>query len=103
MCRELNREPAWVGAIRLALTQGQVTTGAVIEEANLGPDETRTVDDVLRSMARRDMLVEAPDFESSGRYLVGPVLRRAAPSASAIDELSERARHQWGNAGARRA
>ena len=96
MCRELNREPAWVGAIRLALTQGQVTADGVISEANLRQDKQRTVRDVLDTMADRDMLVEAPDFEDSGRYLVGPILRRAAPSAAAVEQLSERATHQWG-------
>lgn len=95
MCRELRREPAWVGAIRLALTQGQVTTPAVIEEANLRSDVDRTVDDVLRTMAERNMLVEAPDFETSGRYLIGPVLQRSAPAATDIDKLSDRAAHRW--------
>ncbi|WP_435348478.1 hypothetical protein [Haloarchaeobius sp. HRN-SO-5] len=96
MCRELNREPAWVGAIRLAFTQGEVTVDGVIEEANLRPDTHRTVEDVLDTMAGRDMLVPAPDFEESGRYHVGPVLHRSAPSAAAIDKLSRRATHQWG-------
>lgn len=103
MCRELNREPAWVGAIRLALLQGEVRTESVVEEANLRPDKERTVEDVLETMADRDMLVEAPDFESSGRYLIGPVLRRKAPAASAVENLSERAPHRWGDASRRRA
>jgi hypothetical protein len=96
MCRELNREPAWVGAIRLALTEGQLTVADVIEEANLRSDRTRTVADVLETMASRDLLLEAKDFEDSGRYLVGPVLRRSAPAADAVTSLSERARHRWG-------
>lgn len=103
MCKELNREPAWVGAIRLALTQGEVTVEAVVEEANLRPGVDRTVEDVLRTMASRDMLVEAPDFDSSGRYLIGPVLLRSAPSAAAVDNLSDRALHQWDGTGATRA
>lgn len=103
MCRELNREPAWVGAIRVALMQGQVTTEAVIDEANLRPDKHRTVADVLRTMADRELLVEAPDFDESGRYLIGPVLLRAAPSSSAVDNLSDRAIHQWGGTEKRRA
>lgn len=102
MCKELNREPAWVGAIRLALTQGEVTVEAVVEEVNLRPGVDRTVADVLGTMARRDMLVEAPDFDSSGRYLIGPVLRRSAPSAAAIDRLSDRALHQWAGPETRR-
>lgn len=96
MCRELNREPAWVGAIKLALTRGEVTVEAVIEEANLPDGKERTVEDVLGTMASRDLLVEAPDAESSGRYLVGPVLQRSAPSPSAVRNLSSRAAHQWG-------
>lgn len=95
MCRELNREPAWVGTIRLALTQGSATVEGVIEETNLDPQRYRTVEDVLSTMAERGLLTEAPDFDTSGRYLVGPVLRRAAPSPSDIDRLSDRAVHQW--------
>lgn len=96
MCRELNREPAWVGAIKLALTRGEVTVGAVIEEANLNPERYRTVGDVLATMAGRDLLDEAPDFECSGRYLVGERLQRSAPSPAAVDRLSDRAVHRWG-------
>ena len=95
MCRELRREPAWVGAIRVAYTQGTVTVDAVIEEANLLPEAYRTVEDVLSTMADRDLLTEAPDFESSGRYNVGPVLHRSAPKPSAVKSLSTRAVHQW--------
>jgi hypothetical protein len=95
MCRELNREPAWVGSIRIALTRGRVTADEVIEEANLTPGHRRTVEDVLSTMADRELLIEAPDFEASGRYLVGPVLRRSAPSPDQVDRLSERAVHRW--------
>jgi len=96
MCRERNREPAWVGAIRLALARGELTAGAVVEEANLPPGKRRTVEDVLTTMADREMLVHAADFEESGRYLIGPVLRRRAPSPAAIGRLSKRATHRWG-------
>jgi hypothetical protein len=96
MCRELNREPAWVGAIRLALTSGQLTVEDVIDEANLRTGKHRTVADVLETMVARELLTRAPDFEDSGRYLIGPILRRTAPSASAVANLSERALHQWG-------
>jgi len=95
MCRELNREPAWVGAIRLALTQGEVTVERVIETTNIRSDRTRTVADVLRTMADRGLLVEAPDVDATGRYLIGPVLRESAPDAAAIDGLSDRPRHRW--------
>jgi hypothetical protein len=96
MCRELKREPAWVGAIRLAYTQGRVTAEDVIEEANLLPGQRRTVEDVLSTMAEKGLLVESADFESTGRYLVGPVLRRSAPSPEQVNHLSKQAVHQWG-------
>ena len=99
MCRELNREPAWVAAIKLALTRGRVDVGSVAEEANLVDGRERTVRDILETMADRRMLVEADD----GGYLVGPVLRRAAPAPSAVDNLSDSAVHRWdgGRDGAR--
>jgi len=99
VCRELNREPAWVGAIRLALTRGWVTVDAVVEEANLRPGAHRTVEDVLATMADREMLVAAPDHGESGRYLVGPVLRQAAPAPDAVEHLSDRAVHRWAPSG----
>lgn len=95
MCRELNREPAWVAAIKLALTRGSVDVESVVEEANLVPGRERTVEDVLTTMADRDMLVEAGDAEETGEYLVGPVLRRTAPSPAAVANLSDNAVHRW--------
>lgn len=95
MCRELNREPAWVAAIKLALTEGRVDVGSVVEEANLADGRERTVRDVLSTMADREMLVEAEDFEESGRYLVGPVLRESAPSPGAVENISDSAVHRW--------
>jgi len=93
MCRELNREPAWVAAIKLALTEGAFTTDCVIEEANMRPDRRRTVETVLATMADRELLC---DPAAEDRYLVGPVLRRAAPSPEQIDHLAEEGLHQWG-------
>lgn len=90
MCRELNREPAWVAAIKLALTRGQVDVESVVAEANLVDGRERTVRDILETMAGRGMLVERED-----EYLVGPVLREAAPPPSAVDRLSDSAVHQW--------
>lgn len=92
MCRELNREPAWVGAIKLALTRGRVDVESVIEEANLARGRERTVEDILETMADREMLVPA---DEPGTYVVGPVLRRAAPSPSAVEKLSDSAVHRW--------
>jgi hypothetical protein len=91
MCRELNREPAWVAAIKLALTRGRVDVESIVEETNLVDGRERTVRDILETMTDREMLVEAGE----GEYLVGPVLRRAAPSPSAVDKLSKSGVHQW--------
>jgi hypothetical protein len=95
MCREMNREPAWVAAIKLALTQGRVNVESVADEANLVPGRERTVVDILATMADRDLLVRGPNFEETGECLVGPVLRQAAPSPAAVDHLSDAAVHQW--------
>lgn len=95
MCRELNREPAWVAAIKLALTQGWVDVESVVEEANLVAGRERTVRDVLTTMASRDLLREAPDFAESERYLAGPVLHRSAPSPAAVDHLDSEGLHRW--------
>ncbi|WP_152042142.1 hypothetical protein [Salinigranum salinum] len=95
MCRELNREPIWVATIRLAFTQGWADVDSVAAEANLVPGRESTVTDVLQTMCERDLLVEAPDFDDSGRYLVGPVLRRSAPSPKGVERLSRRGVHQW--------
>lgn len=96
MCRELNREPAWVGAIRLAVTQGEVTPETVIEEANLRADVIPTVEDVLATMASRDLLRQPVTAEDGSRYVIGPVLMDAVPSSGAVDQLSEQGLHRWG-------
>jgi hypothetical protein len=95
MCRELNREPVWVAAIRLAYRRGWVDVESAAEEANLVDGRERTVADVLATMCDRDLLREGPSFESDGRYLVGPVLRRSAPSPAAVKRLSDRGVHRW--------
>lgn len=96
MCRELRREPAWVAAIRLAVLRGEVDVAAVIHEANLVDGMERTVEDVLSTMAERDLLREAPDHAETGRYLVGSVLLQAAPQRAAGLNSSSRAVHRWG-------
>jgi hypothetical protein len=95
MCRELNREPIWVATIRLAYTRGWLDVESVVGEANLVPGRERTVTDVLETMCDRGLIAEAPDFEESGRYLVGPSLRKAAPSPKGIKHLSRRGLHRW--------
>ena len=95
MCRELNREPAWVGAIRVAYLRGWVDVESVVEEANLVSGREDTVEDVLSTMCERGLLTEAPDFEESGRYLVGTSLQRSAPSPAGVKQLSKRGAHQW--------
>jgi hypothetical protein len=95
MCRELNREPAWVAAIRLAYLRGWVDVDSVVEEANLVPGRERTVSDVLSTMADRSLLREGPSFAESGRYLVGPTLLDRAPSSAAAKRLSRNGVHRW--------
>jgi len=96
MCRELRREPAWVAAIRLAVLQGEVDVDRVIEEANLVDGMERTVEDILSTMADRDLIRAAPDHDDTGRYLVGPVLLKSAPQQAAGVNPSSRAVHRWG-------
>ena len=98
MCREFTREPAWVAAIRVAVTQGWVDVESVVAEANLVAGREATVEDVLSTMADRDMLREGPDFAETGRYLVGPVLYRSAPSPSSVDRLTADGAHRWSRA-----
>ncbi len=95
MCRELNREPAWVAAIRLAYLRGWVDVESVVEEANLISGRERTVADVLETMCRRGLLREGPQFDATGRYLVGPSLQRSAPSPAAVKQLARHGVHQW--------
>lgn len=95
MCRELNREPIWVAAIRLAYLQGWVDVESAVEEANLVAGRERTVEDVLSTMCQRGLLCEAPAFDENGRYLVGPVLRRSAPTPTGVEQLSQRGLHRW--------
>lgn len=95
MCRELNREPVWIAAIKLALTRGRLTVEDVVEEANLVQGRERTVRDVLGTMVERDLLRESRDFDGSGVYLAGEVLHRSAPSPTAANYLSEDGLHRW--------
>lgn len=94
MCRERNREPAWVAAVRVALLRGRVDTESVLAEANLGEDHARTVEDVLRTMARRDLLVANPGADG---YRPGPVLLDAAPDPGGRPNVSEGGVHRWGS------
>ncbi|PSQ18103.1 hypothetical protein BRD00_05870 [Halobacteriales archaeon QS_8_69_26] len=94
MCRERNREPAWVAAVRLALLRGRVDVESVLAEANLGADHERTVEDVLRAMADRDLLERA---DGSDRYHPGPVLLESAPEPAARLNVSDGGVHRWGS------
>lgn len=91
MCRELKREPAWVAAIRLALLEGQVTTEAVIEEANLIPGRERTVRDILSKMDDRGVL-NAVDED---RYLPGEVLLNSDRFELDFSKASDGGAHRW--------
>ncbi len=95
MCRELNREPAWVAAIRLAYLRGWVDVDSVVEEANLIPGRERTVSDVLATMCERGLLRKGPRFDETEQYLVGPSLQQRAPSPAAVKRFSRRGLHQW--------
>lgn len=95
MCRELNREPVWVAAIRLAYLRGYVDVDSVVEEANLVAGRERTVTDVLGTMCDRGLLREGPQFDETGRYLVGPSLQQSAPSPASVKRLSRHGVHQW--------
>ncbi len=92
MCRELNREPAWVAAIRLAYLRGEVTVESVVEEANLIPGRERTVQDILETMARRDLLRETP---IDGKYVPGPVLLNSNRSNLDFTKASDGGAHRW--------
>ena len=91
MCRELTREPAWVAAIRLALLEGEVTTEAVIAEANLVPGRERTVRDVLTTMADRGVLKAVGD----DRYLPGKALLDSDRHTLDFSKTSESGAHRW--------
>ncbi|WP_049987102.1 hypothetical protein [Halobellus rufus] len=91
MCRELKREPAWVAAIRLALLEGEVTTEAVIEEANLIPGRERTVRAILAKMDDRDVL-NAVDED---RYLPGEVLLNSDRFDLDFTKASDGGAHRW--------
>ena len=91
MCRELRREPAWVAAIRLAILEGQVTTEAVIEEANLVPGRERTVRDILSKMADRGVLNAVGEDE----YLPGETLLDSDRYSLDFSKASDGAAHRW--------
>lgn len=92
MCRELNREPAWVAAIRLAYLRGEVTVESVVEEANLIPGRERTVQDILETMARRELLRETP---VDGQYVPGPILLNSNRSNLDFSKASNGGAHRW--------
>lgn len=92
MCREFRREPAWVAAIRVVLTDGWVDVEAVMEEANLMNGRESTVEDVLETMVERGVLVSTSEDDG---YRAGEPLRQSAPSPSAVRNASTRATHRW--------
>jgi len=91
MCRELKREPAWVAAIRLAILEGEVTTEAVIDEANLIPGRERTVRAILSKMADRDVL----NAVGEDRYLPGAVLLNSDRYDLDFSKASNGGAHRW--------
>lgn len=95
MCRETNREPAWVSAIRLAMLEGRVTVEAVIEEANLVAGRERTVEDVLETMLERNLLANPG---ADGVYVPGPVLLESGRFEQDFDQASDGGAHRWNSA-----
>lgn len=91
MCREMNREPAWVSAIRLALLEGHVDVESVIEEANLVDGRERTVRDVLSTMAERGLL--EPVGEDA--YVPGTTLLESDRFDLDFDRASDGGAHRW--------
>jgi hypothetical protein len=96
MCRETNREPAWVSAIRLAMLEGRVTVEGVIEEANLVDGRERTVKDVLETMLERNLL--ANPGAADGVYVPGPVLLESGRFDQDFDQASDGGAHRWNSA-----
>lgn len=92
MCREFRREPAWVAAIQVVLTDGWVDVEAVMEEANLMNGREATVEDVLETLAERGVLVTTTEGDG---YRAGEPLHQSAPSPSAVRNASTRAIHRW--------
>jgi hypothetical protein len=90
----MKREPAWVSAIRLALLEGRVTVDGVIAEANLIEGRERTVQDVLDTMADRNMLVPT----EGDVYLPGPVLLESDRFNLDFDRASDGGAHRWNSA-----
>lgn len=91
MCREMNREPAWVAAIRLAMLTGRVDVDAVIEEANLVEGRERTVRDVLSTLAERGVLRAAGD----GTYRPGETLLNSDRYNLDFEKASDGGAHRW--------
>lgn len=90
----MKREPAWVSAIRLALLEGRVTVESVVEEANLVAGRERTVQDVLATMADRDLLTEV------GEEVYGPgtVLLESDRFSLDFARASDGGAHRWHSA-----
>ncbi|MCU4926881.1 hypothetical protein OB905_12975 [Halobacteria archaeon AArc-dxtr1] len=96
MCREMNREPAWVASIRLAFLRGEVDVAGVMAEANLEPGRERTVEDVLETLCERDLLDETAD---EGRYVPGRVLIESDRYNLDFSKASDGGAHRWRSTG----
>lgn len=97
MCREMNREPAWVAAIRLAFLRGEVDVDGVMEEANLVPGREGTVQDVLETLAERDILRTTPGDDL--RYVPAPALLESKRSSLDFSMASDGGAHRWRSSG----
>lgn len=93
MCRERNREPAWVAAVRLALLEGRVDVEGVMAEANLRPGRERTVAAVLETMRDRGLLRQVSEEPTT--YVAGRPLLDSAPAPDAAKRASPDGLHRW--------
>ncbi|WP_416838137.1 hypothetical protein [Haloferax sp. DFSO52] len=96
MCRETKREPAWVSAIRLAFLRGTITIEGVMEEANLEPGHERTVQNVLSTMAERNLIRPVESKEDT--YVPGPVLIESDRYNLDFSKASNGGAHRWKSA-----
>lgn len=96
MCRERNREPAWVASIRLAFLRGEVDVDGVMEEANLPPGREGTVVDVLETLADREVLERTAD---EGRYVPGRVVIESDRYDLDFSKASDGGAHRWRSTG----
>ncbi|MES3516895.1 MAG: hypothetical protein PPP58_04430 [Natronomonas sp.] len=93
----MQREPAWVAAIRLALLEGRVDVDGIVDEANLVAGRERTVEDILSTMAERGLLRRL-DPEAHV-YAPGETLLESNRGNLDYAQASEGGAHRWRSSG----